>query len=451
MIELVVIWICGSIDPGIMKRNENNIGCHESAIKMVHKGVYKETKICLTCNTVKPFRSHHCSDCDNCVIRFDHHCPWIGGCVGKRNYIYFALFLFILNTKEIFLGIFCIIQIIYTYKDVNNENKKKTRWIAKNLIGLIPSLLIIIFIGFTMSFTFGLMIFHIKLIIKNMTTKEEIKKLIFNHIGNPHDKGTKTNCKNFCTMHKSMDNEFTVKNLRKLTKIKKIEKKSKLKNNKKSKIILFGLSKKELELKNKSKKSKIKYNNSEEDKSSQSRDIEIEKEFDNESINSEKSEEIQNNNQIFKKIKEKDKNENKDNDNKDIIIRKKKNKNKNDKKIKSNTEFKKSKKKEFDFSEVDISEENDNTNSKICNSFIKNKNNLNVIINNKINEKELNLVTKKNILKEKKISLTKDQKGYQMAQKRLEELSSQMTINQELKSSISIPNENSFYSDLSQS
>ena len=38
-----------------------------------------------------------------------------------------------------------------------------------------------------------------------------------------------------------------------------------------------------------------------------------------------------------------------------------------------------------------------------------------------------------------------------MAQKRLEELSSQMTINQELKSSISIPNENSFYSDLSQS
>ena len=71
-----------------MKRNENCVGCHEKTIRIIHKGVYKETKICLTCNITKPFRSHHCSDCDNCVIRFDHHCPWFGGCVGIRNYIF---------------------------------------------------------------------------------------------------------------------------------------------------------------------------------------------------------------------------------------------------------------------------------------------------------------------------------------------------------------------------
>ncbi len=41
-----------------------------------------------------------------------------------------------------------------------------------------------------------------------------------------------------------------------------------------------------------------------------------------------------------------------------------------------------------------------------------------------------------------KINISKDDKGYQIAQKRLEELSSEISINQEMKSSMSIPNEN---------
>jgi len=351
IIELIIIWICGSIDPGIMKRNENCDGCHEKEIKIVHKGVYKETKVCLTCNIVKPFRSHHCSDCDNCVIRFDHHCPWIGSCVGKRNYIYFFIFLIILNIKNVFLAIFCIIHIIYAYKDVSKEEKNIKNWIALNLIGLIPTLITIILLGLTMIFTTGLLIYHIKLISHNMTTKEEIKKLIFENIGNPYDLGTSKNCKDFWTRHKIMENDYTVKDLRIKSKtknnIKNRESEKGFKHflNQKSKKITLGISKKEQQLKNKTKLKSNENKNKEKDEISKSNENEINsKETYKISINTELSEEIESNRKLFNKIKTKGSNKTKNKENKDLSSNKRNKKKKNDNKIKCNTDFKKPKK-----------------------------------------------------------------------------------------------------------
>lgn len=57
---------------------------------------------CNKCLGTKPPRAHHCSICEKCVLKMDHHCPWIHNCVGHHNHRYFLLFLLYLNLGCVF-------------------------------------------------------------------------------------------------------------------------------------------------------------------------------------------------------------------------------------------------------------------------------------------------------------------------------------------------------------
>lgn len=52
--------------------------------------LYQENRTCATCHFTKPARSKHCSICNACVSKSDHHCVWLMNCLGKGNYVYFV-------------------------------------------------------------------------------------------------------------------------------------------------------------------------------------------------------------------------------------------------------------------------------------------------------------------------------------------------------------------------
>ncbi|XP_046452216.1 palmitoyltransferase ZDHHC17-like [Daphnia pulex] len=75
---------------------------------------FEPQHFCSCCLLRRPIRSKHCSNCNRCVARFDHHCPWVGNCIGLNNHRYFIYYLFLLSVS-------CV---IFIFGVVNFWNKE---------------------------------------------------------------------------------------------------------------------------------------------------------------------------------------------------------------------------------------------------------------------------------------------------------------------------------------
>ncbi|KAK3031620.1 hypothetical protein RJ639_035626 [Escallonia herrerae] len=198
-VGILLFLLTSFSDPGTV--NAENVSEYLSAYP--YDNVIYLEKECSTCKIPKPARSKHCSICDRCVARFDHHCGWMvclqslklllspnmnNNCIGERNTRYFLAFLlwhfllcvygavaiaFILagRLKEL-----QVIHILTVYYGIESSFRSLAPQVAQWLLASYNTqVLLVVFLAIVSLLLAGFFGYHANLCLENTTTNETYK------------------------------------------------------------------------------------------------------------------------------------------------------------------------------------------------------------------------------------------------------------------------------------
>ncbi|CAA7407499.1 unnamed protein product [Spirodela intermedia] len=204
---LVMFYRCSRKDPGYIAvdtRDSQNLRDDEPLLKTKLNDpaliAGNWAQLCVTCKIVRPIRSKHCSMCERCVEQFDHHCPWVSNCIGKKNKWDFFMFLFLEVLAMIITGAATIIVIT---RDPTSPTSFGG-WVshaASQHPGAITFLMMDFFLFFGVAV---LTVVQASQIARNITTNEMANMMRYGYLRgpggrfrNPYDHGIRRNCHDF--------------------------------------------------------------------------------------------------------------------------------------------------------------------------------------------------------------------------------------------------------------
>ncbi|XP_008795828.1 protein S-acyltransferase 24 isoform X2 [Phoenix dactylifera] len=206
-VGLVMFYRCSRKDPGYVKmnvRDSQNQQDDEPLLKMELNNpsllAGNWSQLCATCKIVKPLRSKHCSTCDRCVEQFDHHCPWVSNCIGKRNKWDFFMFLILEVCAMIITGAVTIVRVV---KDPTASTSFGA-WLSHSAT-YHPGAILFLMMDFFLFFGVAVLtVIQASQISRNITTNEMANFMRYSYLKgrggwfrNPYDHGIRKNCSGF--------------------------------------------------------------------------------------------------------------------------------------------------------------------------------------------------------------------------------------------------------------